>query len=122
MIIMKSSDCRFLQKHVSAADVAYQPGISKSGKKLAPADLAPTTDFGRVDDVKFTFNVRLNKAVGSGAVGASSSDVLGEAPIGTVEMKNGVLSFNGVPLDDAQTLAISEGCKAAGAHESPKKK
>lgn len=122
VIVIKSGDCRMLQKHVPAADVAYQPGVTKSGKKVASADLAPAPDFGRVDDLKFTFNIRLNKAVGSGAVGASYGDVLGEAPIGTVEMKNGVLSFNGVPLDEAQTLAISEGCKTARAHEDQKKK
>lgn len=115
VIRVSSSDCRRLQQYVPAPDVAYQPGVTKSGKRVAPADMTPPVDFGKTDDLAFTFSVRLKNPLpgGAGASGGAAGDVLGEAPIGTVELHNGVVSFNGVPLDDGQAQAVAAGCGAA---------
>jgi hypothetical protein len=49
---------------------------------------------------------------GAAVPDGAASDVLGEAPIGKVELHNGVVSFNGVPLDDGQARAVAAGCGA----------
>jgi hypothetical protein len=110
-INIKSSDCLRLQKYVAAPDVAYQSGVAKDGGKLAPADISPAPGFGKTDNLNFSFTVRLNNALPTGTSG--SGDILGEAPIGNVEYRNGVVSFNGVPLSDDQLQAVSAGCSSA---------
>ena len=120
-IVVTHDDCRRLQKYVPARDVAYQPGVTTSGAKVAPADMSPTPAFGNADNLDFSFTLRLKDALPAAASGRSN-DIIGEAPIGRIEFHGGVVSFNGVPLAQDQLQAVGAGCAAArDAHDKRKK-
>jgi hypothetical protein len=111
-VTLRQSDCRLLARHVPAADVAFKPGDAGDGRKVAPADIHPQSEFGKTDDLTFTFSARLNRPLPTGNSGNLAGDVLGEAPIGKIDYHNGVVSFNGMPLGDDQLQGLSEGCRS----------
>jgi hypothetical protein len=85
------ADCQWLARHHPTPDVAYEPGVSTTGRAVAPADLGgrPPLTLPEV----YTF-----------AIGREILDQPGntkaDLAIGTVylDMTNQRLSFNGQPL------------------------
>ena len=112
-ITVKASDCQRLVRHQPSADVAYQPGVDVNGNAVAPADLPGSVTIKTPTDVTFnvTYDLLSNYGVSSDTVLAPR----GEAVVGEVkyDLLSGALSFDGDRLDDAETAALRELCKAA---------
>jgi hypothetical protein len=114
-ITVTATDCQRLVRYQPSADVAYKPGVDVNGKPVAPADLPGSVTLKTPTEVTFdvTYDLLSNYGVSSDSVLAPR----GEAVVGTVkyDMLSGALTFNGERLDDAETAALSELCKAAAA-------
>lgn len=112
-ITVKASDCQRLVKHQPSADVAYKPGVDVNGNPVAPADLPGSVTIKTPTEV--TFNVTYDLLSNFGVTADTALAPRGEAVVGEVkyDLLSGALTFNGERLDDAETAALSELCKAA---------
>lgn len=112
-IIVQATDCQRLVRHHPSADVAYKPGVDVYGNPVAPADLPGSVSIKTPTEV--TFDVTYDLLSNFGISEDSALVPRGEAAVGTVkyDMLSGALTFNGERLDDAETAALAELCKAA---------
>lgn len=114
-ITVSATDCQRLVQHQPAADVAYTPGVDVNGNPVAPADLPGSVTIRTPTEVTFevTYDLLSNYDVAEDSVLAAR----GEASVGTVryDLLSGVLTFNGERLDDPETAALRELCRAAAA-------
>lgn len=112
-ITVKASDCQRLVRHQPSADVAYKPGVDVNGNPVAPADLPGSVTV--TTPTEITFDVTYDLLSNYGVPSDNALTPQGEATVGTVkyDILSGALTFNGERLDDAETTALSELCKAA---------
>lgn len=112
-ITVSATDCQRLVQHQPAADVAYTPGVDVNGNPVAPADLPVSVTIRTPTEVTFevTYDLLSNYGVAEDSLLAAR----GEASIGTVkyDLLSGVLTFNGERLDDPETAALADLCRAA---------
>lgn len=114
-ITVTATDCQRLVRHQPSGDVAYKPGVDVNGNPVAPADLPGSVTIKTPTEVTFdvTYDLLSNYGVASDTVLAPR----GEAVVGTVkyDLLSGALTFNGERLDNAETAALADLCKAAEA-------
>lgn len=106
-VVISKAECRNLVRHVPSADVEYQPGLDVHGKPVKPADLEP----GRIklpDEITIDITVEVFEFLER-----DPPRGLGEsaAKIGTVVLKNGVVSFNGEALTTEEEAAVVAVCR-----------
>lgn len=113
-ITVSATDCERLVSHIPNADVAYTPGVDVNGNPVAPADLPGSVTIKTPTAVTFdvTYDLLSGYGVAEDSVLAAPR---GEASVGTVtyDLLSGALTFNGQRLDDAETAALRDLCKAA---------
>lgn len=97
--------CRQLVAHKPDADVAYQPGVDVHGNPVVEADLNPSPV--KVPD-KVSFDVTVDMAQYMGITAPAGLE--GQAKIGTVAYEDGVLTFNGEPMEGPAVAALREIC------------
>lgn len=114
-ITVQATDCQRLVRHQPSADVAYKPGVDVNGNPVAPADLPGSVTIKTPTEI--TFNVTYDLLSNFGVSENSALAPRGEASVGTVkyDLLSGALTFNGERLDDAETAALAELCRAADA-------
>lgn len=112
-ITVSATDCKRLVRHRPDPGVAYTPGVDVNGNPVAPADLPGAVTIQTPTEV--TFDVTYDLLSGYGVGEDSVLAARGEASVGTVtyDLLSGALTFNGQRLDDAETAALSDLCKAA---------
>lgn len=88
---ISDQDCRWLSRHRPAADVEYKPGVSTTGKPVAPADLGGRPPLALPE--VYTFSIGREIVGLPGNVQANLS--VGTVLFDTVGQR---LSFNGQPL------------------------
>jgi len=109
-------NCQRLLAHIPADDVAYKAGVDVRGKAVAPADLAPSSDFASNLGMKegISFHLILDVAKESGINDRSKKifedhkGLRGEIYLGQVVIKDGQATLNGKPLvaDDEKQLLL----------------
>ena len=105
-IVVDSATCRALVAHVPAADVAYRPGVDVQGRRVAGADLEPSSP--PVLAREFSFDLQVDLA---GRVPAHSRLFEPALTVGRITMTaDGRFAFNGQPLGDPERVAIAELC------------
>lgn len=110
--VVADADCRWLTRHVPDADVAYRPGVDAAGRPVVPADLAmqPRVEVPREVGIDITVPLRRFLAPGSLA------DLIGDAEVAvgrvTVDTATGLASYEGQPLQDAETARLVALCRA----------
>lgn len=97
--------CRQLVAHKPDADVAYQPGVDVHGNPVVEADLTPSP-VQAPDKVSFDVTVDMAQYMGI----AVPAGLEGQARMGTIAYEDGVLTFNGEPMDGPAVTALREIC------------
>lgn len=99
-------DCRRLERHVPAPDVAYRPGVDVRGRAVPPADLAAPPAI-VPERLTIHLGVDLQRRLGL------PRDLIADLPLGIIEIENGTALFNGRPLAPDTAAALAAACAAA---------
>lgn len=99
-------DCRRLERHVPAPDVAYRPGVDVRGRAVPPADLAAQPAI-VPERLTIHLGVDLQRRLGL------PRDLIADLPLGIIEIENGTALFNGRPLAPDTAAALAAACAAA---------
>ena len=112
-MLVSEGDCRLLERHVPAANVAYQPGVDVRGKPVAPADASPYGQMATPQQVAIDLSLSLRD------LGAAPQRSLGGAEVRlgqiTVDLATNQLAFNGQPLSDPERAQFVAACRASRA-------
>ena len=109
-VVVGTSECARLVRHVPADDVAYKPGVDARGNAVTPADLPGSARITAPNEITINLTVDLLRAYG--VPSESPLSPRGEASVGTVayDIAAGRLTFNGQPLSDPEQQALAAGC------------
>lgn len=99
-------DCRRLERHVPAPDVAYRPGVDARGRPVAPADLHPPVAI-LPERLAIDLGVDLRQRLGL------PPDLIVDLPLGIISVENGTVLFNGRPLAPHAAAALAAACAEA---------
>lgn len=99
-------DCRRLERHVPAPDVAYRPGVDVRGRAVAPADLYPSAAI-VPERLAIYLGVDLRQRLGL------PPDLIADLPLGVIEVDNGTVLFNGRPIVPDAVAALAAACAEA---------
>jgi hypothetical protein len=99
-------DCRRLERHVPAPDVAFRPGTDVRGRQVAPADLAPAPAI-VPERLPVFLGVDLRRRLGL------PPGMIADLPLGVIEIENGTVLFNGRPLAPDAAASLAAACAAA---------
>jgi len=100
-----------------APDVEYKPGTDAGGKAVAPADLPGTNTMPWPQDIQIPLQLNLQNTL---HLPNNSNLVAPQAVVGTVEYKNGQLTFNGQPISDDARADIQAACQQSRGAEGQK--
>lgn len=107
VVRLTKADCQRLTVHVPDAEVAYQPGVSVRGDKVAPADLN-AQPIELPETIRIPITVDFFERYGL----PNPANFEAEAEIGTVEVhKDGRAYFNGQPLQDEAQWELAQRCQ-----------
>ncbi len=104
------AECAHLAAHTPDADVAFKPGVTADGRRVAPADLGGGTQIAAPKRFEIPITVDLQKRLGIPA--DPNQFQTQNFSVGTVVWENGQASFNGAPLQDAETARLIAYCKS----------
>jgi hypothetical protein len=99
-------DCRRLERHVPAADVAYRPGVDVRGRRVAPADLTPSAAI-VPERLAIYLGVDLRQRLGL------PPGMIADLPLGIIEVDSGIVLFNGQPLAPDAAAGLAAACAEA---------
>ncbi len=108
-IIMDRAVCRYLPRHVPAADVEYRPGVDIQGRPIAPADLPGGTPLlPEVIEVAVTVPMAGHFGIPADALHFP------EAYLGSVLVQGDQVLFNGQPIGEAAAHELVAVCARHG--------
>lgn len=107
-ITVTKADCRNVVAHTPDASVAYTPGVTADGRRVAPADLGGGSRIKVPDSFSMQINIDLQERFG---LPANKGQYMGEINAGKIEFKNGKLTYNGQELATGSQHAIAEACR-----------
>lgn len=99
-------DCRRLERHVPAPDVAYRPGVDVRGRTVAPADLNPSVPI-VPERLALSLGVDLRERLGL------PPDIIADLPLGVIEIDRGTVLFNGRPIAPDVAAGLAAACAEA---------
>jgi hypothetical protein len=104
--------CRKLIKATPDANVAYQGGVSASGKPVAPADLpgSPTMNLPDKIQIPLTLNLAQTLNLNTSSYPYNQLGEGTEAVLGTLSVEGDKVSFNGQPISDEQQNKLAVLC------------
>jgi len=91
-----------------APNVEYKPGVDAAGNVVAPADLAGSNAMPWPQDITIPLQMNLQNTL---HLPASSALTAPQAVVGTVQYKDGQLTFNGQPISDDARADIQAACQ-----------
>ena len=111
-IAVAASGCSRAAQYKPAAGAAYEPGADLQGRPVVPADIQDGRHQAIRDSIAVIVSSDLEERFG---IPHDSALLAADAVIGIVEVRlaDGRLTFNGVPLNDREALALSELCRTA---------
>lgn len=109
-IAISERDCRQLMvKHEPAPDVIYQPGVDVHGNAVAPADLNGGAQLNLPDVIYIPLEVLIQDKYG---IPANSVLYEAKAQVGIVAVRGDKVYYEDRPLNDPETVAVEEACRA----------
>ena len=108
-ITVTQADCRKLVLHTPDASVAYTPGVTADGRRVAPAELPGSGSGLKLPD-SFSMPVKIDLQQRFG-LPANKGQYMGELNAGTVEFRNGKVTYNGQELATGSQHAIAAACR-----------
>lgn len=107
-ITVSKENCTRIEKHVTANDVTYKPGVDVHGKPVTPADLDGGNRLKLPDEIVIDLSLPLQDLLSSPPDNLKNADVrVGEI---TYNLKFGKMLFNGQELADPAMHALAEEC------------
>jgi hypothetical protein len=104
------ADCRLLERHAPAVDVAYKPGVDVRGKPVVPADASPYGQVATPQQVAIDLSLPLRDLVAEPPARLGGAEVqVGQV---TVDLATSQLAFNGRPLSDPELAQLVAACRA----------
>jgi hypothetical protein len=98
-----------------APDVAYKAGVDVNGNAVAPADLPGSAPAIRPPDtIKIPLQINLQNALHLNNSNLYSPD----AVVGTIEYKDGQVTFNGQPVSEDAAAQIKAACQTVPKSET----
>lgn len=110
MIVVSEADCRWLQAHTPAPDVAYVPGRDVHGRAVAPADLPGTPQLAIAERIPITLSIPLWKFLGRATPPLLSGAEVDAGTV-TVDRKSGHVFYNGQPVSDPGRAELVAACR-----------
>jgi len=108
-ITVTQADCRKLVAHTPDASVAYTPGVTADGRRVAPADL-PGSGAGLKLPDSFSMPVVIDLQERFG-LPANKGRYMGELNAGSVQFRDGKVTYNGQELASGSQNAIAAACR-----------
>ena len=109
-IAISERDCRQLVvKHEPAPDVTYQPGVDVHGNAVAPADLNGGSQLKLPDVIYIPLEVLIQDKYG---IPANSVLYEAKAQVGIVSVRGDKVYYEDQLLNDPETVALEEACRA----------
>lgn len=109
-IAISERDCRQLVvKHEPAPDVTYQPGVDVHGNAVAPADLNGGSQLNLPDVIYIPLEVLIQDKYG---IPANSVLYEAKAQVGIVAVRGDKVYYEDQLLNDPETVALEEACRA----------
>lgn len=108
-------DCFNLVAHQPAPDVAYKPDTDVYGRKVAPATMPSSSPIQIPKEIVIDIGVDLNEKYGIGTDGSgnkrytATTQTFGKVAVNPL---TGQATWNGKPLDGADTEALRAACRA----------
>ena len=107
--MVSAEDCKRLVRHSPSSDAEYKPGVDVRGKAVAPADLPGTNTLKLPESFEFDITLQVFERLGI-AVPQGLNET--QLTVGKVSVgKNGVITFNGEPVDGSEEAAIAAACQ-----------
>ena len=100
--------CDQLANYHESPGVEYQPGIDAFGHPVAPADIGPGLNLPKKLTIPIS-SYLASKLPQNSAAGV----VEPQLPLGVVTLENGVVSFNGQPIDSELNQELAAECRKA---------
>ena len=109
-IVITVTECRDLVHHVATAGVAYQPGVTSDGRRVAPADLAGSS-YGVVtpERIGIDLTILLRRFLVDPPPFTETAEV--KAGFVVVDTKSGQVFYNGQRLGDSANALIVAECR-----------
>lgn len=107
-ITVTKADCRNVVAHTPDASVAYTPGVTANGRRVAPADLGGGSTIKPPESFSIQIDVDLEEYFG---LPANKGRFMGDLNAGKVEFKDGKLTYNGQELATGSQNAVAEACR-----------
>ena len=108
-ITVTKADCRNVVAHTPDTSVAYTPGVTADGRRVAPADLPGSASVIKPpESFSMQINIDLQERFG---LPANKGQYMGEVNAGKVEFKDGKLTYNGQELATGSQNAVAEACR-----------
>ena len=114
-ILIKSDVCVSVAATPSA-DLAYQPGVDVNGKAVAPADLPGGGSVTPPTDITIPLQLNLQNAL---HLPDNSNLTSPQAIVGTIEVKNGKMTYNGQPISEDAQAQIEAACRQTRTAQPP---
>jgi hypothetical protein len=108
-VAVSRRDCQQLVKHEPAPDVTYQPGVDVHGNAVAPADLNGGSQLKLPEVIYIPLEVLIQDKYG---IPANSVLYEAKAQVGIVEVRGDKVYYEGQLLNDPETVALEEACRA----------
>lgn len=108
-ITVTQADCRNLVMHRPDASVAYTPGVTADGWRVAPAEL-PGSGSGIKLPKSFSMPIRIDLQERFG-LPVNKGRYMGELDAGSVKFKDGKVTYNGQELNTGSQNAIIRACR-----------
>jgi hypothetical protein len=108
-VAVADADCRLLERHAPAADVAYKPGVDVRGKPVVVADASPYGQVATPQQVAIDLSLPLRNFIAQPPARLGDAEVqIGQF---TVDLATNQLAFNGQPLSDPELAQLVAACR-----------
>jgi hypothetical protein len=108
-VAIRAADCAQLVRHVTAANVAFDPGLDLQGRPVAPADLDGGVKIELPGEFSIPITVDLQKSFGI-PVDPNLFQTQ-NFTVGVVTWEKGKGYFNGQPLQSEQSAKLAALCQ-----------
>ena len=105
-VIVEETVCKYMVEYQPMQGVEYQPGVDVNGKAVVPADIQ-TTQITPPSVIEFNIAIDVAEYVGI----PRQPGIENFANIGTIQVKNNQLYFNGEPLKPDSEKALLALCQ-----------
>ncbi len=105
-IVIEEDYCQYLTEYQPTADVEYQPGIDVNGNAVVPADIGGA-QIVAAEVIEFNIAVDVAEYIGL----PTQPGIENFANVGTIQVVNNQLFFNGEPLKTDSEKALLALCQ-----------